>query len=161
MDGKVIKLAVNVLIPSICLLSFPLLLAANFNIATINLQKIVIVCFTTLLIAASRHSSFVNGQNLLSNRPQEYQLDRSTDSNAEAVATNSMSSLGPNEPSCEELRMMWRYVPAAFQHWLMMMYHILPPFLHPPLLSNLLFWLYFHGLWSIADFQSVSPGRRR
>lgn len=32
MDGKVIKLAVNVLIPSICLLSFPLLLAANFNI---------------------------------------------------------------------------------------------------------------------------------
>lgn len=62
---------------------------------------------TTILILSNKHS-IAHGQDLLSKRPQDYGLERSTDTNGEAVATNSLSSLSPNEPSCEELRMMWR-----------------------------------------------------
>lgn len=66
----------------------------------------MIVCLVTLVIVSDQTAV---GQ-ILSNGRQEYgQLDRTEgDSNAEAA--NSLSVVSPNEPSCEELRMMWRYV---------------------------------------------------
>lgn len=72
-------------------------------------QKVLLTFTTIILILSSNEHSIAHGQDLLSKRPTDYGLERnSADANGEAVATNSLSSLSPNEPSCEELRMMWR-----------------------------------------------------
>lgn len=74
-----------------------------------NTQKKLLTFTIIILILSSNEHSIAHGQDLLSKRPSDYGLERNTaDANGEAVATNSLSSLSPNEPSCEELRMMWR-----------------------------------------------------
>ncbi|XP_063705342.1 uncharacterized protein LOC134834553 [Culicoides brevitarsis] len=71
-------------------------------------QKVLLTFTAVVLILSSNEHSIAHGQDLFGKR--DYGLERnSADANGEAIATNSLSSLSPNEPSCEELRMMWRF----------------------------------------------------